>query len=172
MGNQKLSDWQRNKLLYRQILSLSICSQFLFYKVKNSPPHKHIWATLQFILQAVDKLFAKKFDEQIVSLLLRMYEPTSEGSDLSQFTKLVSLLNLKQSSSWLCARSPRWNVGVCLLTNVDHGSGFLDNWPIGGVFFLRFTLTALPKHYIVYAKCQRTCWLNEFFFQLFVWSLN
>ncbi|CAH3032263.1 unnamed protein product [Porites lobata] len=37
--------------------------------------------------EAVDKLFAKKFDEQIVSLLLRMYEPTSEGSDLSQFTK-------------------------------------------------------------------------------------
>ena len=52
---------------------------------------KNSWATLQCILQVVDKLFAKKFDEQVVSLLLRMYEPTSEGSDLSQFTKLVSL---------------------------------------------------------------------------------
>lgn len=36
-----------------------------------------------------DKILTKRFDELIVSLLLRMYEPTSEGSDISQFTKLV-----------------------------------------------------------------------------------
>lgn len=172
MGNQKLSDWQRNKLLYRQILSLSICSQFLFYKVKNSPPHKHIWTTLQFILQAVDKLFAKKFDEQIVSLLLRMYEPTSEGSDLSQFTKLVSLLNLKQSSSWLCARSPRWNVGVCLLTNVDHGSGFLDNWLRGGVFFALHVNSTTQTLHCVCKMPENMLIKWIFFFRLFVWSLN
>ena len=38
-----------------------------------------------------NKILAKKFDEQIVSLLLRMYEPVSEGSDISLFTKLVSV---------------------------------------------------------------------------------
>lgn len=41
-------------------------------------------------MQVFDKILAKKFDELIVSLLLRMYEPPSEGSDISQFTKLVS----------------------------------------------------------------------------------
>ena len=39
------------------------------------------------VLQVFDRILAKKFSEQIVSLLLRMYEPTSEGSDISQFTK-------------------------------------------------------------------------------------
>jgi len=39
------------------------------------------------VLQVFDKILAKTFGEQIVSLLLRMYEPTSEGSDISQFTK-------------------------------------------------------------------------------------
>ncbi|XP_066028150.1 serine-protein kinase ATM isoform X2 [Pocillopora verrucosa] len=34
-----------------------------------------------------DKILAKKFDEQIVGLLLRMYDPTSEGSDISQFSR-------------------------------------------------------------------------------------
>jgi len=41
------------------------------------------------IFQVFDKILTKRFDELIVSLLLRMYEPTSEGSDISQFTKLV-----------------------------------------------------------------------------------
>lgn len=45
------------------------------------------------VLQVFDKILAKKFGEQIVSLLLRMYEPISEGSDISQFTKLVSFCN-------------------------------------------------------------------------------
>lgn len=44
------------------------------------------------ILQVFDKNLAKKFDELIVSLLLRMYDPPSEGSDISQFTKLVSFI--------------------------------------------------------------------------------
>lgn len=44
------------------------------------------------ILQVFDKNLAKKFDELIVSLLLRMYDPPSEGSDVSQFTKLVSFI--------------------------------------------------------------------------------
>ena len=30
---------------------------------------------------------AKKFDELVVELLLRMYEPPTEGSDVAQFTK-------------------------------------------------------------------------------------
>lgn len=47
--------------------------------------------TVGAVLQVFDKILAKKFDEQIVSLLLRMYEPTSEGSDISQFTKFVLL---------------------------------------------------------------------------------
>ena len=29
----------------------------------------------------------KKFDELVVELLLRMYEPATEGSDLAQFTR-------------------------------------------------------------------------------------
>ena len=66
---------------------------------------KNSWATLQCILQVVDKLFAKKFDEQIVSLLLRMYEPTSEGSDLSQFTKLVSLNTKAVKQLIMCTES-------------------------------------------------------------------
>jgi len=37
--------------------------------------------------EVFDRISAKKFSEQIVSLLLRMFEPTSEGSDISQFTK-------------------------------------------------------------------------------------
>ena len=37
--------------------------------------------------QKTDKLMAKKFDELVVQLLLRMYEPPTEGSDVAQFTK-------------------------------------------------------------------------------------
>ncbi|XP_074626555.1 serine-protein kinase ATM-like isoform X2 [Acropora palmata] len=52
---------------------------------KARKSHAHL---VSILTQGVcDKILAKKFDELIVCLLLRMYEPPSEGSDISQFTR-------------------------------------------------------------------------------------